>query len=127
MERLSQCDVMKLRPHPGTTILFCAIKENPRRKICRTLFQAMRPRPAARGGDWLHEVMGSKTVAVVSSQHEKKALISGPYVNAAAMRCRECVMSGTNEEGRNATNPLGEIFGNARGRLRGYSLTSPST
>jgi hypothetical protein len=35
MDRLSQRDVMKLRPHPGTTILFCAIKENPRRKICR--------------------------------------------------------------------------------------------
>ncbi|NUX54809.1 hypothetical protein FSB65_15420 [Paraburkholderia sp. JPY418] len=31
---LSQCDVMKLRTHPGTTILFCAIKENPRRKNC---------------------------------------------------------------------------------------------
>ncbi|OWJ63412.1 hypothetical protein BWU74_03230 [Paraburkholderia caledonica] len=26
--------VTKQRPHPGTTILFCAIKENPRRKNC---------------------------------------------------------------------------------------------
>ncbi|PMS31424.1 hypothetical protein C0Z16_10725 [Paraburkholderia rhynchosiae] len=31
----SHRDVMKLRPHLGTTILFCAIKENPRRKNCR--------------------------------------------------------------------------------------------
>ncbi|KAA1015071.1 hypothetical protein FVF58_03875 [Paraburkholderia panacisoli] len=34
IDPLSQRDVMKLRPYPGTTILFCAIKENPRRKIC---------------------------------------------------------------------------------------------
>ncbi|NKJ50755.1 hypothetical protein CIC12_29345 [Burkholderia sp. SG-MS1] len=39
--RLSQRDVMKLRPHPGTTILFCAIKENPRRKNCRSCFELM--------------------------------------------------------------------------------------
>jgi hypothetical protein len=38
MDWLSQCDVMKLRPHPGTTILVCAIKENPRRKNCRLCF-----------------------------------------------------------------------------------------
>ncbi|WP_454871382.1 hypothetical protein [Paraburkholderia xenovorans] len=38
MNRLSQRDVMKLRPHPGTTILFCAIKENPRRKFAARRF-----------------------------------------------------------------------------------------
>ena len=43
MDRLSQRDVMKLRPHPGTTILFCAIEENPRRKKCRVLFGRLRP------------------------------------------------------------------------------------
>jgi hypothetical protein len=82
MKKLSQRDVMKLRPHPGTTILFCAIKENPRRKNCRTLFASMKPRPAWRAGDWVDEVIDRKGDAVVPSQHEKKALISGPYVDA---------------------------------------------
>lgn len=40
IDRFSQCGVMKLRPHPGTTILFCAIKENPRRKNCRVRIRA---------------------------------------------------------------------------------------
>jgi hypothetical protein len=81
MKKLSQRDVMKLRPHPGTTILFCAIKENPRRKNCSWLFRSLRPRPTGCDGAWLHEVIGSNARVVVSSQHEKKALISGPYVN----------------------------------------------
>jgi hypothetical protein len=34
IDPLSQSDVMKLPPHPGTTELFGAIKENPRRKNC---------------------------------------------------------------------------------------------
>ncbi|AXE91115.1 hypothetical protein CUJ90_01145 [Paraburkholderia terricola] len=64
---------MKLRPHPGTTILFCAIKENPRRKNCRARLGLMRAgrrwsrrRPAARGkvaGAW----------AVAPGQHEQEA------------------------------------------------------
>jgi hypothetical protein len=34
IDPLAQSDVMKLPPHPGTTNLFGAIKENPRRKNC---------------------------------------------------------------------------------------------
>ncbi|MBC8750011.1 hypothetical protein F6X42_26510 [Paraburkholderia sp. WC7.3b] len=56
-DRLSQCDVMKQRTHPGTPILFCAIKENPRGKnccMCERGFKALRGkgcgRMAASGG-----------------------------------------------------------------------------
>ncbi|PNE58490.1 hypothetical protein A8H39_23340 [Paraburkholderia fungorum] len=43
MHLFSQCDVTNLRPHPGTTILFCAIKENPWRKNCRLRSRVLSP------------------------------------------------------------------------------------
>ncbi|EIF28794.1 hypothetical protein BCh11DRAFT_04215 [Burkholderia sp. Ch1-1] len=83
MNRLSQRDVMKLRPHPGTTILFCAIKENPRRKICRAPICRLRPFNAGLAGVWRNEAIRRSAGVVALSQHEKMAPLSGPYVSAA--------------------------------------------
>jgi hypothetical protein len=55
MDLPSQCDVMKLRPYPGTTILFCAIKENPTKKlsICRPALCSRMMRGLA--GGWCND------------------------------------------------------------------------
>ena len=77
MDLFSQRDVTNLRPHPGTTILFCAIKENPRRNNCRLRIRARSSRRKAEKrlprSAWLHEVICRNMRAVASSQHEKKS------------------------------------------------------
>ncbi|NIF53246.1 hypothetical protein F3J19_14235 [Burkholderia sp. Ax-1724] len=74
---LSQGDVMKQRTHPGTTILFCAIKENPRRRNCRTRAGARKATAggpgrgmAASGERWSVACCGARPT-------RKKALIEG--------------------------------------------------
>jgi hypothetical protein len=71
MDRLSQRDVMKLRPHPGTTILFCAIKENPRRKNFRVPFGRVRPVAAGFTSVWRTEAIRRGAGPVASRQQKK--------------------------------------------------------
>jgi hypothetical protein len=65
---------MKLRPHPGTTILFCAIKENPRRKNCRLRIKLVQPRQTGLTGVSLDEAISGRMRAVAPGQQKKKAL-----------------------------------------------------
>ncbi|ACD14882.1 hypothetical protein Bphyt_0457 [Paraburkholderia phytofirmans PsJN] len=104
MDRLSQRDVMKLRPHPGTTILFCAIKENPRRKNCRVLLGRVRPVEEGFTSVLRTEAIRRGAGRVASRQQK-----IGPAIRAI---CERGVRT---------------LCRFVRGRKGLYSLTSPST
>jgi hypothetical protein len=104
MDRLSQRDVMKLQPHPGTTILFCAIKENPRTINCGVLICRLRPLDTGLAGVWRNETIRRGAGLVASSQQK-----NGPAIRAI---CERGVRT---------------LWRLVRGRKGLYSLTSPST
>ncbi|TGP44734.1 hypothetical protein EN871_09080 [bacterium M00.F.Ca.ET.228.01.1.1] len=125
---------MKQRPHPGTTILFCAIKENPRRKNCRVRREAAGAgaggKRCAKEGALRRELRRKQALnrrikqkfnrplpgsagqwrsrrAVAPSQQQGNGPSIGPYAISAACPQSRCVR-------------LGKL-------LKNYSRTSPST